>query len=215
MSYVYRALFFGVILSSSIFTSAQTGLAQKSDINSQVVIGDEGLIDGTNVKFGKELQASYLAEPVVMYDNGTFSVKLFLTYISENPTNLKLISSIAMLRVNAEYIDLDPTIYGDSTTYPLTSIIPVVTKIYPNNIGKAYYQGTYDLPKQDYKHRLLLKMQISWIRVFEDSKGVKYYQWMQAQSGGNSPIHLNELSSVSGWFLVYYPMSEDLTTTTL
>lgn len=61
------------------------------------------------------------------------------------------------------------------------------------------------------------EVQLSWIRVFEDSGGTRYYQWMvgTSPSVGASAARITTLNdihtSLSGSLSVYWPIPENLT----
>lgn len=199
-----------------------------------ILVGDSHLIDGYYVDYDPNATATWTANPVEVYDNGTFAIKLRLDYLSENPTeskiycpdcsadkmipksNLKLESAIALLKLNVEYQWTKR--YDDWHYSSLTGIIPIKLDLIDDKSAYAFYEGTYELPKEVEGSKIQkLIMQISWVRVFVDDKENKFYQWMQAEPYSRNDncmtniIQMNDPQSVSGCFNVYNPIPEEFT----
>jgi hypothetical protein len=218
-----------ILILLGVLFSISCGVAYADPI--PVLIGDSHLIDGYHVHYDPSLIATWTSNPITVYENGTFTFRLQLDYLSENPTeskvycpncsesdtisatNLTLDSSIVLIRMNADYRYIQ---FGDWLHHPLTKVIPISAKSLGDDTAIAFYKGTYEQPIPQQGLALeKLTMNISWIRVFVDNHQNRFYQWMQAEPHNQrneycktNIIPMNEPQNASGCFLVYYPIPE-------
>ena len=176
-----------------------------------VVLGTGHLIDGRDIIYGATLKANWHAKTFKMESNGKFSINIECNYLSDNPTNMSYVGSVLLMMVRAEYWSLFYH-YGDGSLSPLTDVIPVVCQSSEPDSCFVNYEGNFQIPDEKIESQLLhsFEVQLSWIRVFTDDNGMRYYQWMQ----GNQRTYPKELEldivyeDETGSFLVYYPKPE-------
>lgn len=200
-----------------------------------VFFGKGGLIDGQYLSYDENLKASWKANSFVMYGNGTFSLDLELTYLSENPTvakvyrsdkaenqvetiatDLHYVDSFALVRVAGDYV-YKSSMFAAGEKRDFTDIIPIKTIRIDNQNSTLSYTGTFKIADEPPEYLKFNKyiIELSWVRIFKDEAGNAFYQWLQSDDycGGtgcsSQVVPLDERREVSGSFLVYYPLPQE------
>jgi hypothetical protein len=200
-----------------------------------ILVGTGHLIDGHYVSWDNETKAVWNATSFAMYENGSIKVDLILEYLSDNPTGstiyntttygsesvptsgeLRYLTSIVLARVRAEYYAKQ---LGTGTTPSLSEVIAVHARNIDNHTSFASFRSNYNtseeyLPPIPPIYELRgYEVQLSWVRIFADDSGTRYYQWLQGKSpyaeGFTNVAEINkEYTSLSGSFEVYKPIPE-------
>jgi hypothetical protein len=231
---IWRALFCGLIALSFLSNSALDANGEEAK---SVLVGTGGLMDGNYASYDVDSKASWNATSFAMYDNGSIKVDVTLEYLSDNPTGsaiynttiygsesvptsgeLRYLTSIVLARVRAEYYAKQ---LGTGTAPSLSEVLAVHARNIDNHTSFASFRSSYNtseeyLPPIPPIYELRgYEVQLSWVRIFEDNDGARYYQWLQGITNyGNSAqnVKLNqEYGLLSGSFLVYAPIPENLT----
>jgi hypothetical protein len=204
----------------------------------RVLVGTGHIIDGYYVTYDKGFKATWNATSFAMYDNGTISFDMTLHYLAPNPTKsiiynvttggdqpvnsageLRYVTSIFFARASAWYQYTGP--FDDFLGQPLTKLVVLNAKTIDNQTSSVSYRGAYEVPKDNpqYAEFRYYEVQLSWLRIFEDSEGNRFYQWMQGRENcgyGYCKSQMgvyNQNQTLSGSFGVYMPIPEKLTTT--
>jgi hypothetical protein len=208
-----------------------------------VLVGTWGTIasgylsDGHHVSYDENLKAVWDATRFAAYSNGTIAFNMTFSYLQPNPTTSEIYNgtsgryenvttagdlvyrtSIVITQVSAWYRDVG---FGDFVGEPLTNITAIPAKNVDNQTSSISFGGTFEIPKDKphfdfYRYEI----QLSWLRVFEDDGGNRYYQWMQ----GNANCGLedcksqtaridSEYETLSGSLVVSMPIPESITGT--
>lgn len=215
-------------LASILLIISINGISNSFGEDSEILIGDSHLIDGRFVSYGKNLQATWTADPIIVRDDGFFSFKLFLDYLEQNPSQpiyydgkkdvvlspqLNYLNSFLVVQVYANHVHLSPMIAGDENNLPLTKPIPIMATIDDGKQAIIDYEGFFEFENPpEYPHKTYYSLRTSWVRVFEDNEKNFYFQWLQPDTNQSPRIVMNESQKADGKFLVYYPLPENYTT---
>jgi len=197
-----------------------------------IVLGAGTLIDGYHVEYGENLEAEWTAQMLRLSSNGSFALDLRFDYISENPTESKIyysqgsvssevdfefVTSVALMQVESVY--KVGSSWRDVTYDTIAGIIPNIPKFSDSKSCLIEYRGKFspevNLTKTMTKAYALV-VRLSWIRVFrEKNNGTFYYQWLQGNQpstkAGRELVVDETYYDISGSFLVYYPIPENVT----
>lgn len=178
-----------------------------------VVVGTSGIIDGYNASYAKSLSAAWEASGVFFSPRARFGLTLECTYLSGDSgifyLGLDHLGSVVLLRLVAKY-----HIGGDFSYWthrPLTPLLVYEAESRGSDFASVSVREAFRLPDPTVRGTLqALEIQVSWLRVFQDDHGTKYYQWMQGSGGRGSQTGASAQSHHrdSGDFLVYRPFPE-------
>jgi hypothetical protein len=148
-----------------------------------IALGTNSLAD-VNIEGDKDLKATWQVQEFWWEKDGAFHLNSQFEYNSENPAQLHYLGSVAFLHVQSLYKQDTPM--GDWTVYSHTGVIPVPCREQKINRCSFDYHNELKLPQlqrqEDNNSRLdVLKVGFSWVRVFEDSTGIRYYQWIRGK----------------------------------
>ena len=203
-----------------------------------------GLVSGSTIgSYAPDLKAVWNASYFVMYDNGILEFDMTLRHLSANPETssiynsilgldeqvpsngtLRYLTSIILVRVFANYVYNFTFTDGGERVY-LTQVIPIEAISIDNQTSFISFRGNYDKSK-DHPTALTnvvldgYEVQLSWLRVFVDEEGDRYYQLLMGREncGENKNIpcesqiaELNhEYESMSGSFRNHMPIPEEM-----
>jgi hypothetical protein len=194
-----------------------------------VNLGSGCLIDGYHVVYGENLTARWTASAFRLNSNNSFSLDLRFDYISENPTSARVLYSgenVSTLETDLEYVtslvlfqvcSANRSEPEEDYEFRYTEVIPILPKSSDSNSCLIEYCGNFPLGinlERIMTQESALNFLYSWIRIFRDSNGTFYYQWLQ---GGQNVYHLAFVEmdkiydNLSETLLVYYPIPENVT----
>ncbi len=235
--------FFSLVMLSAL-TPSNGGWITFAQNEPQVTVGTASLIDGYYVDYNPDLRAVWNASSFLMHDNGTIAFDMTLHHLSTNPTDshiydsatgnvervttshdLRYRDSILLVRATALYFYNTTSAESGETVY-LSEVLPVATTNIDDQSSSVLFRGSYDKSKDHptaTTNAVLggYEVQLSWVRIFDDSEGRMYYQWLQGRQtcGENKNLYcpsqkveLDEnYQSLSGSFAVFMPVPEEFT----
>lgn len=185
----------------------------------RILLGTSGLIDGYHVDYRSTFQAEWNARQFWLSSQGIFWLVLRNAYISEEPRYffrngtllaLTFVGSATLLQARAVFVN---TAFGDRAYYGLHSVVATTCNPSGARICESDLRGSFDVPARESGPEELsyIEIQLSWVRVFRDTAGSFYFQWLQGDIG-QSGWSDQTLRSLHGRYLAYYPVAEDQTT---
>ncbi|MEP0826108.1 MAG: hypothetical protein HRF40_11540 [Nitrososphaera sp.] len=204
-----------LLISLSLLTGQAWNLTYEQEDEIAVTVGTSGSSGGP--VFGSHissLDAIWNASHFVMYDNGTFAFNMTLRYLpSVNPTSssifntttqqdepvvtngqLSYLGSIVLVRVAADYVMIYNWTDGGEVVY-LTDVMVVDAIDVDNQTSFVSFKGEYDKSKdhptaQTDVELSAYQIKLSWLRVFLDEAGNRYYQVLYGNQSCGEWKHL-------------------------
>ena len=170
--------------------------------------GDSGITEsGAGHQVGHT--AKWDAQKISVATNGDFELKLQLEYESKNPTISEYYCS-GCKRSTIVTEDLEFINSVVFLSYPYSGNNAKVIGIVANNITPKQatidYTGKLELTNHGPLYYNYGSIGLGWVRIFEDSNGERYYQWLRSKD--MTRLQMNSEQTANGIFNIGSPFPE-------
>ena len=165
----------------------------------------------------KNAQADWLVKDVQITRDGELRLNIELHYRSSTPDELTFVGSAVFLELIGAYVSEGRFTHGEVTSISLL-FAPIAFRPTESRQAKATYKGNFELPAEKLIREIAslrwLKLAFAWVRVYQNTQGEYFYEWVSSSDSYYSPENLKmtvgkKYQEISGSLgLIYHPLPE-------